>query len=119
MKKKICEDFCKDHSIQINLVGWSRGVVIVMEVAEELEDDGCCCKKDKKKYYPTVNWMGLFDAVDMTVTWGWANNITSNVKNASHIKKSKKQKAALSWMIDQVKNAGVQMRGMRKSYYVK
>jgi len=32
---------------------------------------------------------------------------------------NQKQKAALSWMIDQAKNAGVQMRGMRKSYYVK
>ena len=60
-----------------------------MEVAEELEDDGCCCKG--KKHYPRVNWMGLFDAVDMTLTWGWANNITSNVDNASHMKKTKSQ----------------------------
>ena len=106
--------------------------------------------------------MGLFDAVDMTVTWGWANNITSNVKNASHVKKSKtqllfptvpgkaedptktkvttvilkdsthgdvggggkqpspKNNAALSWMVDQAKSAGVDIEGMVRSYeYVK
>jgi RHS repeat-associated protein len=158
VKAHICRDFCNDHSITINLVGWSRGGVIVMEVAEELQDDGCCCS-DGKIYYPNVNWMGLFDAVDMTVTWGWANNITSNVKNASHVKKSKtqllfptvsgkaedptktkvttvvlknsthgdvggkksaKSDAALSWMIDQAKMAGVDMKGMDKRYkYVK
>lgn len=39
-----------------------------MEVAEELEDDGCCCRG--KKYHPQINWLGLFDAVDMTLTWG-------------------------------------------------
>ncbi len=90
VKKQICKDYCKNKSISINLVGWSRGATIVMEVAEELQDDGCCCKG--KKEYPTVNWIGLFDAVDMTSTWGWANNITSNVKNASHVVKSKKQR---------------------------
>lgn len=89
VKKKVCEDYCKNNKIKINLVGWSRGATIVMEVAEELEDDGCCCKG--KKHYPRVNWMGLFDAVDMTLTWGWANNITSNVDNASHMKKTKSQ----------------------------
>lgn len=89
VKKQICSDYCNDKNISINLVGWSRGATIAMEVAEELEDDGCCC--NKKTEYPKVNWLGLFDAVDMTITWGWANDITSNVKNASHIIKSENQ----------------------------
>jgi hypothetical protein len=89
VKHQICTDYCKDPNITINLVGWSRGAVIAMEVAEELQDDGCCC--NGKILYPRINWLGLFDAVDMTLTWGWANNITSNVDNASHVIKTKEQ----------------------------
>ena len=86
VRNQICNDYCKDETISINLIGWSRGATIVMETAEELEDDGCCCNGVKK--YPKVNWMGLYDAVDMTITWGWSYSITSNVKSASHIMKS-------------------------------
>lgn len=102
VKNKICKDWCKNEKMQINLVGWSRGAVIVMEIAEELEDQGCDCSGCTK--YPTINWVGLFDAVDMMNYVGgpflgnfnlfhgvgFAHDITSNVNNAFHIKKTKK-----------------------------
>ena len=89
VKDEICSDYCADNSLKINIIGWSRGATIAMEIAEYLEDNGCCC--NGKKVYPRINWLGLLDAVDMTVTWGWAHDITSNVDNATHLKKTESQ----------------------------
>ena len=163
VKQQICAHQCEAKKSgkplpKINLVGWSRGATVVMEIAEELQDDGCCCSRNFlgfccDRIYPAVNWMGLFDAVDMTATWGWANNITSNVRNASHVIKSEKQmffptssakaedatrtnvntvklkdsthndvgatsEAALHWMVDEARNAGVKMQKVAKNYIV-
>jgi RHS repeat-associated protein len=71
----ICDDFCeskaKCEKLEINLVGWSRGAVAAVEVADWLNHYGCKCKVDpshwlKTQFRPvTVNFLGLFDPVSM------------------------------------------------------
>ena len=94
--KQICEDWCQAkedrETITVNLVGWSRGANIALLVAEKLKNEGCCCcwnmtRRGRRgcndRVYPTVNFMGLFDAVDMTITPGWVNNAI-NVSHFAH-----------------------------------
>jgi RHS repeat-associated protein len=57
----------------INIVGHSRGGYIGMEVAREL-----------KKLGYRVNFLGLYDAVDMAPGYGEAETIPSNVDNSAH-----------------------------------
>lgn len=70
VKKFICSEYCQDRNMHINLVGWSRGGAIALNVSDLLQEEGCsCCDfkcKLKGKYYPSINWIGLFDAVNMT-----------------------------------------------------
>lgn len=88
VKKQICKDWCKDKTIKINLVGWSRGAVAAQEVARRLATKGCCCDEGGKKvlYKPIpVNFLGLYDAVDRTAIVGLYNdNLTTNVENFNH-----------------------------------
>jgi RHS repeat-associated protein len=105
VKDRICNDWCRNSKVKINIVGWSRGAVIAMEVAEELQDDGCVCKATGACGKPEVNWIGLFDAVDMMNyaggptmgnlnpfhAVGFAHDVTSNVKQGLHIVKTSKQ----------------------------
>lgn len=76
--KQACEDFCKGHC-KINLVGWSRGAVIAMEVAERLNTSGCSCQRGPIP----VNFVGLYDAVDM-MPGRWTHSVPGNVKYFSH-----------------------------------
>jgi RHS repeat-associated protein len=64
----ICADYCAagGENFTVNLTGWSRGAVAAVEVAQLLNDLGCNCGCGIKKPIP-VNWIGLFDAVNMTI----------------------------------------------------
>jgi pimeloyl-ACP methyl ester carboxylesterase len=57
---------------QINMVGHSRGGVIAMEAARRLGEEGI-----------KVNFLGLYDPVDMAVGFSASDNISDNVKNAA------------------------------------
>ena len=91
----ICADYCKDRSIKINLFGWSRGAIAAVEVAKRLNEKGCACVhpggvvRERRCYLDgngneawgtfetivaawteiikpvPVNFMGLYDAVEM------------------------------------------------------
>jgi hypothetical protein len=93
--KNICEDYCADQTIKINLFGWSRGAIAAVEVARKLNEHGCKCSRpggvvrerrcivDKsgnekwqtwetivggwtENFKPVpVNFVGLYDAVEM------------------------------------------------------
>lgn len=108
VRKQICDDYCKsvtncdEPGITVNLVGWSRGAAIALEVAQELYQEGCCCcwgyeeidyindyvYMCKQRVFPEINFMGLFDAVDMTITVGWAHTVSPNVKHFAHAMKT-------------------------------
>ncbi|AQT68262.1 Cell wall-associated polypeptide CWBP200 [Anaerohalosphaera lusitana] len=88
VKKRICKDYCRDKNMQINIVGWSRGAASALEVADQLNEDGCCC--DGTTVKPEVNWLGLFDAVEMTTNSMMAEDIASNVKRADHARRTQK-----------------------------
>ncbi len=64
--KQICSDYCSvgGTSFTINLTGWSRGAVAAVLVAQLLNERGCNCGCGWDKPIP-VNWIGLFDAVNM------------------------------------------------------
>lgn len=84
--QKICSEYYNNRKLRINIFGWSRGAVIAVEVAKLLKEKGCCTRYsnqmarnwnpftdkqfDKKcckweKPIP-VNFIGLFDPVDMS-----------------------------------------------------
>ncbi|QOJ14038.1 MAG: DUF2235 domain-containing protein [Planctomycetia bacterium] len=90
---QICSDMCsKSPPEQINIVGWSRGAVGALMVVDYLEKHGCCCQTTTvreftgpvtitstgpsgpsaerevccDRRYPTINFLGLYDPVDMT-----------------------------------------------------
>jgi len=87
----ICKAYCNNKTITINLVGWSRGAVIAIEVANLLKKTGCCCKKKRcgrtmkciDRGFPSVNWLGLFDPVRMM--WGstFGGSIPDNVSSVT------------------------------------
>ena len=91
--KDICDHYAafdKNKQIMpINLVGWSRGATIVIDVSNRLKTEGCCCNGKRK--YPSTNWIGLFDAVSM-MAWGtWPTSIPQDTKNFSHIMRTDPQ----------------------------
>ena len=105
VKERICEDYCEDNSIKINLLGWSRGAVGVLEVAQQLNDDGCCCEWERCGFLNlgwkcvdlhkpvSVNWLGMFDPVNMHT--GTTNDPrVPNVKKVSIARRT----AYDSWM---------------------
>ncbi|MBI5763143.1 MAG: hypothetical protein HZA51_06430 [Planctomycetes bacterium] len=70
---RVMLDICADvrsardlgRTVKINLVGWSRGAAIATWVAHELAMIGCPnCGTNTPV---DVNWLGLFDAVDMSL----------------------------------------------------
>ncbi len=113
VKERICKDFCEQKKkcgkdLEINMTGWSRGATIVMGVAKELNDEGCKCGWLFKKCYKPVqvNWIGLFDAVEMIYDTipgttipkellpgdnAWPDSVPSNVKYFTHAIKTEKQ----------------------------
>ena len=62
----ICENECE----KINMVGFSRGGYIMMEVAREIGTVGISCSG--KRVYPRVNFLGLYEPVDMV--WGYGES---------------------------------------------
>jgi hypothetical protein len=92
VKNYICSQYCANTDMQINLVGWSRGGAIALKVSDLLVNEGCNCCDYKCKYkgmvYPRVNWMGLFDAVDMTTHLNPPSVIPYNVGQTDHIIKT-------------------------------
>ncbi len=110
---QICSDVCNAQTsgtvFKVNLVGWSRGATICLGLAQKLNNPGCKCTCGEKKalfglgsrteyaiYKPVpVNWIGLFDAVDMTPNpadalpgVGWPDAITPNVGRLDHARKT-------------------------------
>ena len=90
----ICSDLdaaCRSCEAQptINLAGWSRGAAIVTWVAHRLGIVGCHLSCTGETVHPTVNWLGLFDAVDMSPAIpDWAMTAPSNVRMLSHAVKT-------------------------------
>jgi len=76
-------ELSKDRCQKINLVGHSRGGYIVMEIARELGVLGVSLE-DGTTVQPRVNFLGLYDAVDMVLGYGEDETIPSNVDHASH-----------------------------------
>jgi hypothetical protein len=91
VKKEVCRDFCKAKKeckdFEVNLTGWSRGAMVAVDVAKMLNTQGCTCDGKTHKPIP-VNFVGLFDAVDMVMDplkllpgdQGFPNSIPPNVK---------------------------------------
>ena len=85
--KKICDDYCKvlkyKKPFKIDIVGWSRGAAIAIDIANQLHERGCSCCGEVR--YPQINWLGLFDPVDMTLPFEGrelvSNKIPANVKS--------------------------------------
>jgi RHS repeat-associated protein len=61
----------------VNLVGWSRGGVIATEVAQRLGNDGI-----------KVNFLGLYDAVEMNPFRSYPSSVPNNVQNFAHATKT-------------------------------
>lgn len=80
----IQEKFCKNECQKINLVGHSRGGYIVMEIARALRTSGVFCGKSNSLTFPRVNFLGLYDAVDMVLGYGVDETVPANVDFAAH-----------------------------------
>jgi RHS repeat-associated protein len=76
-------ELSKDRCQKINLVGHSRGGYIVMEIARELGNLGISLE-DGTTVQPRVNFLGLYDAVDMVPGYGEDETIPSNIDYAAH-----------------------------------
>jgi RHS repeat-associated protein len=91
---QVCVDFCAElgascRSSVIDMVGFSRGAVVVATVARNLDTTGCQCGNQTYNRIP-VRWIGLYDAVNMmgpliTTPGGWATSFSSNVAAKSHV----------------------------------
>jgi hypothetical protein len=79
LKETLSDDRCQ----KINLVGHSRGGYIVMEITRELGMMGISLN-DGTTVKPRVNFLGLYDAVDMVPGYGEDETIPSNVDYAAH-----------------------------------
>jgi hypothetical protein len=65
IKEMIYKNTCQ----RINLVGHSRGGYIVMEISRELKNKGVTCP-DGLTVKPHIDFLGLYDAVDMALGYG-------------------------------------------------
>lgn len=77
----LCKKWCEDTSQPIDMVGFSRGGYIVMELARKLKDEGICCKGKTTKTVK-VRFLGMYDPVDMVLGWGYKETVPDNVENA-------------------------------------
>lgn len=84
----ICRAYCKGDC-NVALVGWSRGAVIAMGVASDLQSMGCTCSGIAVKPIK-VRFVGLFDAVQM-MSGNWPQSVPSNVEIFAHAQKSARQ----------------------------
>jgi uncharacterized protein (DUF2235 family) len=92
--REICDLFCADSNVKIDIVGFSRGAAIAKEIAEALHDEGCCCngmERDTrlftrgKKQIVNVRFLGLFDPVYSMPYFIDEDFITDNVEHANII----------------------------------
>lgn len=94
-KDQICGDYWQakrdGREFKVNLVGWSRGAVAAIWAAKLLNDQGCSCEDITD--YPQVNFLGLYDAVQMItplmpgrLPWddGPPESVPPNVKTFFH-----------------------------------
>lgn len=88
----ICYEYCFGRQectkIDIDLLGYSRGAVIVATAAKELDVVGCECEKGKSFKNIAIRWIGLFDAVNWIgrrswtpMSGSWATAFSSNIVN--------------------------------------
>jgi len=80
-----CAAYCTGQC-EINLVGWSRGAVIAVNVADMLNSRGCPCQSAPVP----VNFVGLYDAVEMMPGSG-SRSVPPNVKHFAHAIKTGSQ----------------------------
>ena len=90
VKQQVCSDFCAvgGKNITVNLTGWSRGAVAAVWVAVLLNEQGCDCGCGTKRPIP-VNWIGLFDAVNMAWTEPPPASVPPNVAHFYHAVKTR------------------------------
>jgi RHS repeat-associated protein len=81
--KWLKENWCKNQSEPIDLVGHSRGGYIVMEVARTLQNEGIDCGGCKVK--PRIRFMGLYDPVDSAPGFGEGETVPANVDRAEAV----------------------------------
>ena len=80
----ISEQVRINPNVEINILAHSRGGHVGVEVPRSLGTDGVALENGTT-IYPEVNFLGLYDAVDMTPFYGaWSQDIPSNVNNAAH-----------------------------------
>jgi len=82
--KWICGVLKNNPSEPINIIGHSRGGYIAMQIAKELKEKGCACISGGVSGPVRVNFMGLYDPVDMVVGYGDGQEVTSNVDYAAN-----------------------------------
>ncbi|MDX2109177.1 MAG: DUF2235 domain-containing protein [Verrucomicrobiota bacterium] len=91
---QICKDYAANKTINIDIIGFSRGSAIANEIATTLDENGCQCKRvgnfsrniyDTEK--PKVRFLGLYDPVysfPLIQSLSWNDDtIPKNVQNAS------------------------------------
>lgn len=81
--KWLKENWCRNQSEPIDLVGHSRGGYIVMEVARTLQNEGIDCGGCKVK--PPIRFMGLYDPVDSAPGFGDDETVPANVDQAEAV----------------------------------
>ena len=87
---RLKEEYCKDKDVVIDMVGHSRGGLVVLEVARRL-NSGFFFRTNK--LWPSfensgpirVRFLGLYDPVDMHWTQGNIETIPGNVQQASAV----------------------------------
>lgn len=89
VKRQVCSDYCAagGEDFTVNLTGWSRGAVAAVWVAVLLNEEGCDCGCGEKRPIP-VNWIGLFDAVNMAWTVPPPSSVPGNVAHFYHAVKT-------------------------------
>jgi len=90
VKRQICSDYCAagGKNFTVNLTGWSRGAVAAVWVAVLLNEEGCDCGCGTTRPIP-VNWIGLFDAVNMAWTEPPPASVPPNVAHFYHAVKTR------------------------------
>ena len=84
----ICQARCSGDC-NVGLVGWSRGAVIAMGVADTLNKKGCVCPSGTIIKPVKVRFVGLYDAVQM-MFGDWPNSVPDNVEKYAHAVKTDK-----------------------------
>ncbi len=85
VKQSVCKKRCAKPHEKINFVGWSRGGIIVQDLARELGESGCCCENKTPIPYVDVNFLGLYDAVARTPHRFENPHKPTNVKHYVHV----------------------------------